>query len=64
MKLMKATILFAVLVPALSQAQTSTSTNDATQSGTSGAQQNQMGRTQGNSECVGPHSFCNIFAGS
>lgn len=64
MKRVKATILFAVLMPALSQAQSNTPANNMAQSGSPGMQQMQSGTTQGNSECVGPHSFCNLFAGS
>ena len=64
MKLVKATILFAVLLPALSQAQSSMPANDTTQSGSPGMQQMQNGNTQGNSQCVGPHSYCNLFTGS
>jgi hypothetical protein len=64
MKLVKATILFAVLMPALSQAQSSMPTNDSAQSGSPGMQQMQNGNTSGNSECVGPHSYCNLFSGS
>ncbi|MEX3940493.1 hypothetical protein AB4Y44_13270 [Paraburkholderia sp. BR10937] len=63
MKLVKATILFVLLVPALSQAQSTMLASDS-QSGSPGMQQMQNGNTPGNSECVGPHSYCNLFTGS
>jgi hypothetical protein len=60
MKIMKATILLAILVPVLSHAQANMPQN----AGGSGMQQMQGGGQPGNSECVGPHSYCNLFAGS
>jgi hypothetical protein len=59
-KILKTTMLFAILVPVLSHAQA----NMPSSAGASGSQQMQSGSQQGNSECVGPHSYCNLFAGS
>ncbi|QGZ63102.1 hypothetical protein [Paraburkholderia acidisoli] len=73
MKATQATLFFLAVVPMLAHAQAPMPSDGGTQTATAAAQPSQradqashaaMHRWHDNGDCVGPNSFCNLFAGS